>query len=204
MAVRDLLWACPLCRAPGAIRPAGRGERCSDCGTAFRRGRGARIVAVREGRSHDRPAGDWLRELGPPVVPDPRADGVVLGPEPVKVKVTRGQAPLSWRGNVLGWVEEYGPARRGTLTLHTTGLELAIDGAATRWTHDDVTGLQPASSSIQLGLHEQMVSIKFLEGSVRLWTRALADALRLHHRACGREVIELQPFVRTRVLEDAQ
>jgi hypothetical protein len=200
MPVRDLLWACPLCRAPGAIRPAGRTERCSACGAEYRRGRGARIVARRGHDTLDRPAGEWLRELGPPAVPAPAEDGLILGPDAVKVKFARRQQPLHWRTHMLGWVELYDPAQRGTLLLRTDGLRFAGDSGDRHWRPEHIKGLQPASSSIQLRLGDEMASVKFVDGSVRLWTRALIDMLRDHHRTCGREVVELQPCIRTRPL----
>ena len=198
MPVRDVLWACPLCRTTGAIRPQGRTERCASCGAGFRRGRGARILVRANGSVTERPTGDWLRDLGPPTPPEPGPDGVVLGPEAVRVKFTCGQEPLHWRGHTVGWVELYDKTRRGSLTLHENRLTLLLDDGPLAWSPEDVTGLQPASSSIQLRLGERMASFKFLEGSVRLWTAALMQVLRRHHDACGREIVELQPFVRTR------
>jgi hypothetical protein len=99
---------------------------------------------------------------------------------------------------MVGWFELYEPARRGTMLLRTDGLHLTIGSETRHWRPEQVTGLQPASSSIQLRLGAELASVKFVEGSVRLWTRALTDLLRRHHRACGREVIELQPCIRTR------
>ena len=198
MAVRDLLWGCPLCRVPGAIRPLGRRERCRACGAEFRRGRGARI-AVRAGElRHERGAAEWLAELGPVIAPSAGPDGLILGPEPVRVKVTTGQKPLHFGDQLLGWVETYGRVRPGILTLRTDGLHFQpARGQAALWRPDDVTGLQPASSSLQVGLRDVMASVRFLEGSVRLWTRAVSDLLHSHYRHHGREVVEFQPFIRT-------
>ena len=198
MPVRDVLWACPACRAKGDIRPRGRREVCRSCGAEFRRGRGARIIVRQNGASTDRATGEWLRELGPPIPPAAGPDGVVLGPEAVRVKFTDGQQPLQWRGHILGWVERYGRGLRGTLTLREDGLVLSIGGSELRWPAERITGLQPASSSIQLRMPDRMASFKFLEGSVRLWTAALTHVLRQYHEACGREILELQPFLRTR------
>jgi hypothetical protein len=204
MAVRDLLWGCPLCRAPGGIRPDGRRERCRACGAEFRRGRGSTIVAKIEGSSRVRSAGDWLSILGPVEAPRADADGLILGPERVRVKRSRRQNPLRYAGELLGWVELYDKAQRGTMSLRSDGLHFQPEeGPAVSWAPGDLTGLQPASSSLQLGLHREMASVKFLEGSVRLWTRALSDLLREHYRRSGRDVLELQPFVRTCILQGA-
>jgi hypothetical protein len=201
MAVRDLLWGCPLCRTPGGIRPHGRRERCHACGARFQRGRGVVIVAERGGLVLDRTAAEWIATLGPAQLPPAGNDGVILGPERVLVKVTRHQKALRFGRDLLGWVEVYGKPQRGTLTLLVTGLRFQPDGdSAVEWAPADLTGLQPASSAIQLGLHRQMASVRFVDGSVRLWTRALADLLRHHYRGRGQEVVELQPFIRTRAL----
>lgn len=201
MAVRDLLWGCPLCRAPGGIRPHGRRESCRSCGARFRRGHGVVIVAERGELVLERTAAEWIAALGPAQPPAPGPDGVILGPEPVLVKVTRKQKTLYFGGDLLGWVEVYEKAQRGILTLQVAGLRFQPDSGSTiEWGPGDLTGLQPASSAIQLGLHSQMASVRFVDGSVRLWTRALADVLRHHYQGLGREVVELQPFVRTRML----
>ena len=202
MAVRDLLWGCPLCRSPGAIRPDGRRERCRECGAEFRRGRGSTIVARIDRSTRVRSARDWLSILGPVQAPRADADGLILGPERVTVKQARHQNPLSYSGELLGWVEVYDKPQQGTMSLRVDGLHFRPDaGVGVHWRPGDLTGLQPASSSLQLGLHRQMASVKFLEGSVRLWTRALSDLLREHYRQSGRDVLELQPFVRTCIMQ---
>lgn len=201
MAVRDLLWGCPLCRAPDGIRPHGRAERCRACGARFRRGRGVVIVAERAGVVLERTAAEWTAMLGPVQTPDARPDGIILGPERVTVKITRNQKTLRFGGDLLGWVEVYGKARRGTMTLRVDGMLFQPDtGTRIEWAPGDLTGLQPASSALQLGLHRQMASVRFRDASVRLWTRALADLLRTYYHSLGREVVELQPVVRTRIL----
>lgn len=204
MAVRDLLWGCPLCRTPGGIRPDGRRERCRSCGAEFRRGRGSTIIARMDGSSRVRSAGDWLSTLGPVEAPQADADGLILGPERVSVKQSRQQNPLRYSGELLGWVEVYDKTQKGTMALRIDGLHFRPEGGAeVHWEPGDLTGLQPASSSLQLGLHRHMASVKFLEGSVRLWTRALSDLLREHYRRSGRDVVELQPFVRTCIMQGA-
>lgn len=201
MAVRDLLWGCPICRAAGAIRPDGRRERCRACEATFRRGRGATIVADRNGERQERSAADWVRLLGPVEAPLPQPDGLILGPDPVRVKLTATHRPLRFGSELLGWVESYHRAEAGTLSLGMDGLHFQrAMGDIVHWSPADLTGLQPASSSLQLGLRGRMASVKFLEGSVRLWTRAVSDLLRAWHLEQGRDVFEIQPYVRTRPL----
>ena len=198
MAVRDLLWGCPICHTAGSIRPQGKREVCRSCGAAFRRARGARILAAHGGTRQERDAADWLAILGPVRAPHPDATGVILGPEQVRVKLTRRQNPLHWGGELIGWVEDYTRTQPGTMTLVREGLHFQpLRGAELRWGAADLTGLQPASSTLQLGLHGRMASVKFVEGSVRLWTRALADLLQRYYLERGHDVLELQPCVRT-------
>lgn len=201
MPVRDLLWGCPICRTPGAIRPHGRRERCRTCAAAFRRGAGATILVASNGRRQQLPAAEWVRLLGPVEPPAPQPDGLVLGPEPVRVKTTARHRPLRFGDELLGWVEIYGKAEQGAMSLRVDGLLFEpAAGAAVHWSPADLSGLQPASSSLQLGLRGRMASVRFLEGSVRLWTRALSDTLRAWHHGQGLDVIEIQPHVRTRPL----
>ena len=204
MPVRDLLWGCPLCRTAGGIRPDGRRERCRSCGAGFRRGRGSTIIASMDGSTRMQSAAEWLSSLGPVQAPPPDADGLILGPEQVRVRHARRHNPLRYSGELLGWVEEYDRPRQGIMSLRVDGLHFQPQrGTALHWSPGEITGLQPASSSLQLGLHRQMASVKFLEGSVRLWTRALSDLLRDHYRRIGRDVLELQPFVRTCLTQEA-
>ncbi|HSJ09098.1 MAG TPA: hypothetical protein VK928_04270 [Longimicrobiales bacterium] len=114
------------------------------------------------------------------------------------MKSTNGQRPFYYGTGFMGWVETYGPATRGTLELRVDGLHLlATSGEAVHWAFDELTGIQPASSSLQLGFRTHMTAVKFLEGSVRLWTRALSDLLHEHYARRGLRVIQLQPHVRT-------
>jgi hypothetical protein len=204
MPVRDLLWACPICQTSGSIRPSAKREVCRSCGAAFRRSRGARILVEKDGTAQERPAGEWLAILGPVKAPAPDGEGRILGPERVRVKLTRGQKPLHWAGQLIGWVEDYTRAQPGTMTLRADGLHFQpVRGARVHWAPADLSGLQPASSSLQLGLHGRMASVRFIEGSVRLWTRGVSDLLQRHWRQRGREVLELQPCVRTCALRSA-
>lgn len=158
------------------------------------------IVAQRAGLTLERTAAQWVAELGPVPIPTAGPDGVILGPERVRVKVTRDQKPLRFGGDLLGWVEVYGKATRGSMTLYDRLLRFEPDrGNVIEWSPGDLTGLQPASSSLQLGSHQQMASVRFEDGSVRLWMKALSSAVSDHWARLGLELVELQPVVRTRV-----
>ncbi len=72
MAIRDLLWACPLCGAVDSIAPGRAGETCRACGVVFRRGKRSLIEVTRpDGARETRSAADWAARLpaqppGPP------------------------------------------------------------------------------------------------------------------------------------------
>lgn len=197
MAVRDLLWGCPFCGTGGRIRKRRRHEQCMECGARFHRGRGATIIGRSGGTERVGTAAEWLARLGPPRTPPTAPDGRILGPERVAVKSTTGQEPLRSGDAFLGWIETYGPTRKGMLELRADGLHFQPRrGAAEHWSFDLITGLQPASSAIQVGFRGHMTSVRFVEGSVRLWTHAVGGLLREHYRRDGMQVLELQPHIR--------
>src|SRR5687767_11522674 len=163
MAVRDLLWGCPFCKQPGRIRKSGWRERCLACNASFKRGRAATIVGESNGHRHVLSAAEWLERLGPVQVPAPDDAGRIVGPELVRVKSTTGQKRYCAGETFLGWIETYDRPRKGTLELRVDGLHFrAFDGSAEHWPVDRLTGLQPASSTIQLGFRTHMVAVKFL------------------------------------------
>ena len=197
MAVRDLFWGCPFCKAAGRIRKVRLREKCMECGATFQRGAAATIVGSHGRVSRVLSAAQWLEMLGPIRVPEPDEAGRILGPELVRVKRTTGQRQFYYGAAFLGWIETYDHPRAAQLELYTDGLHLRTrDGVEERWTLEQITGLQPASSTIQLGFRDHMVSIKFVEGSVRLWTAALSQLLHEFYERQGFEILVLQPHIR--------
>lgn len=197
MAIKDLFWACPLCQAVGALRSAGRHDRCAQCGASFRRGRGARIVAdTAAGARLEHEPAEWLRRIpasvngGPPV----------LGPERARVRVARAARPLRGRGELMGWIETFGPFRDGMIALAEEGLSFSGPGLTLHWPVDRITAVQPTSSALQVKARGQPVAgIRFLEGSVRLWEDRIQAAIRALWRRTGRgEIAEFQPCIRRR------
>ncbi|HUF49196.1 MAG TPA: hypothetical protein VMN60_00065 [Longimicrobiales bacterium] len=176
-----------------------RTERCLECGAAFRRGLKATIITrTTDGREETRPAAAWLEQLGPVRVPEPGPDGRMVGPERVRVRSTVGQKPFYYGRAFLGWIETYTPTRTGTMDVRADGLLFLPDrGPVEHWPIASITGLQPASATVQLGFRDHMTSIRFLEGSVRLWTRVLSAVLHEHWGRQGYHVLELQPHIRT-------
>jgi hypothetical protein len=155
------------------------------------------IVGNLDGREIVASAAEWLERLGPVLLPSPDARGGIIGPELVRMKRTTGQTRYYFGNSFLGWVETYDEPRKGVLELRSDGLHFsAFDGSTECWPIERITGLQPASSTIQLGLRGHMVSLKFIEGSVRLWTAALSSLIRAHYEREGYDVLVLQPHLR--------
>jgi hypothetical protein len=159
-----------------------------------RRGRGANIVVEVDGAPPlVRPAWEWCDRLPEPEVGD--------SAEPAGAAVLREAdraRPLRQGNELLGFVERFGPPAPGRLTLTADELRfLPEHGRARTWRLLDVTAVQPASSALQLKPRDQpVVTLRFLDCSVRLWERRIQDRMRTAFRAAGRgEIVEFQPRV---------
>lgn len=204
MAIRDLLWACPICGAVGGLRADGRVEACASCGTRFRRGEGASIVAERVGETpRCLPAAAWVDRL--PEIPtdfpsddDAPRQSRELHRDRVRARFATGFSVLRVRGAYLNRIERFGPDREGVLVLETDRLRFEpVDGTVESWHFDDLTAIQPSSSTLQIKARgREVVSFRFPDGSARYWEERLAAALRRHYRETGRgEIVEFQPRI---------
>ncbi|HEX6940053.1 MAG TPA: hypothetical protein VF158_11630 [Longimicrobiales bacterium] len=205
MAIRDLLWACPLCGTEAGIRPARNGEACRACGARFRRGRGATIIAEPpDGAPRVLPAAAWADML--PAIEDSVRFREAGGAGPlhrarVHARVAAGAAVVRLRGTYLNRIERFGPPRDGELLLRADRLQFIPDGGpAEEWDFDAVTAVQPSSSTLQVKARGRpVISFRFPDDSARYWEELLCAALRRHYRAAGRgEIIEFQPRIATR------
>lgn len=222
MAIRDLLWACPVCSSFAGIRPQRKDETCAECGTVYRRGHGANIEAWPPDRESvvRRPI-DWVERLPPiPLATYEAADGKQMITTKVElefdappgenafvrrdhaiVRVAEGEDDIRKGQEFLGRMERLGEKRPGMLVLETTQVCFLDDDGSTRsWALDDLTGIQPSSSTLQLKTRGQpVVSIRFPQGSVRLWEELIQTILRHRYKEQGRgEIIEFQPRITTR------
>lgn len=206
MAIRDLLWACPLCGTEGGLRPAGKREVCRGCGATFRRGRGASIVAEgSDGTRHVRSGAEWADRL-------PRIEEYVERLEPqgpdgallrsrARARTATGESVIRFGSIYMNRIERFGPPKEGVLELHGDRVRFTPDaGEAEEWTFDEITAVQPSSSTLQIKARRRpVVSFRFPEDSARFWEEVLCTALRRHYRAAGRgEIIEFQPRIATR------
>lgn len=206
MAIRDLLWACPLCGAEESLRPHDGGEACRPCGATFRRGRGAEIAAVPPGGGAPivRHAAEWVRTLPPVRLPGEGEEGggeTLYRRARVEARFATGYTPVRRGRLFLGRVERFGPARAGTLELTSHALAFAPEGGAPcRWPLEEIRAVQPSSGVLQIRPRgEPVVTFRFVEGSVRLWQELIEAALRRFYRRTGRgEIVEFQPRICTR------
>lgn len=196
MAIRDLLWVCPLCHTTGGLRPVRRADRCANCATLFRRGKGAEIVAVQPSGAVTRlPAREWLERI-PPV--DPADQPTELGPERVFLRTVVRMEPVHQNTELIGWFERFGPKRPGTLHLLTDRLRFDGEGGAVEWPLDRLTAVQPTSSALQIkARNTQVAAFRFIDGSLRLWDTGIQEAVRRTWRNAGRgEILEFLPRIR--------
>lgn len=194
MAMRDLLWRCPCC-ARGSLATTKGGERCGACGTLFRRGRGAEIVARRpDGRSETRSGRAWLDALGE-VPPMPGE----AGPVAAVLRAARpDMRPVHYDGELIGWVERYGDRVPGTITLTDEAIVFRSDaGDETHIALDALKSIQPSSRTLVLGHgHGAAVTLEFPTSSIMRWEQLLQDAVKRRWRATGRgEVVSYQPRI---------
>ena len=198
MAIRDLLWACPVCRTFSSIRDGGRsGEVCTSCGTRFRRGSGATIQVTRPGGARQIRSPAELEDALPSFSEMPLENGR-LGPAPAIVRVVRSDMPIAFRGEYLGRAESFGPRISGTVTLDERTLAVGIPEAPMVWPIESITAVQPSSAAIQINSRiHPLASIRFVEQSVRLWEAALHDRIRHVYAGTGRgRVTQFHPRIR--------
>ncbi|HEX9107947.1 MAG TPA: hypothetical protein VF832_11980 [Longimicrobiales bacterium] len=218
MAIRDLLWACPLCGAVDGIKPAKDTERCTHCDTVFLRAGGSMIQAVgADGVTTTRPAGEWADML-PPEPPGPAAgregpagrEGVpspaaaderaspVWRSDRVFARFAVGEEAIRHHSVYLGMMERLAKPKEGTLTLTSDALRLKLDNGEVRvWPLEDVAALQASGRTVQVRPRRQpIVSFSFPDTSARLWDESIAAALKQCWRRLGRgEIIEFQPRI---------
>lgn len=211
MAITDLFWGCPQCGAFGSLRRRSREVNCSTCGAVFRRAAGAQIASnsPAQGREIIRSAAEWTDLLPAPERlvtgrEDPGAgrheEGGVRYRASVIARFAEGEQDVRRGSEFLGRIERLGPRIAGELRLHGDGLVFrGPDGTERRWHLDEITAVQPSSSTLQLKFRKQpVVSLRFETDSVRLWEALLEGALRRRYRELGLgEILEFQPRIVT-------
>jgi hypothetical protein len=200
MALSDLLWACPRCGTDRGIDDEGV---CRACGTRFRRGPGAEIVATDpNGRDTVRPAWEWVNDL-----PDPSA---LFDADPAGAcrtahasgRTVEADSSVFGETGYLNRVERFGDPRPVDLTLHRDRLVLAWEGEGETEVVplEQVTAVQASSSKLQIKARGRpLVMFRLADDSVYLWELLLHAALRDFYGRTGRgEIMEFQPRISVR------
>ena len=184
MAIHRLLWGCPVC-GEGSLTAE---DACGRCGTRFRRGRGAEIVATGPSGREARPAAEWLDRLPAPAP---------AGREAIRWRLLETDVePIRYAGDLIGWVERCGAWYRGTFELD--GESLRIGGEVARVVPlEDLAGVQPVSGGLVLRQRDgQVLDIRFDAASVLRWEHLVHDALRRRWAVLGRgDIVEFQPRI---------
>lgn len=204
MAISDLLWACPECGQDRGLEPHKPGFRCRACGTLYRRGKGASIVARRpNGSEVVRQPADWLDRLPDlqTIVRQGDSGDEVVRAARVRAARATGTDTVHGETGYLNRIEIWGEESPGTLQVRPDRLVFVADAARTpeEWPLDTVTAVQASSSTLQINRRgAALVSFRFLDDSIFLWEELLHAVLRDFYRRTGRgEILEFQPRVVT-------
>jgi len=203
MPIKDLLWACPVCHQIESIAADGR---CAACGARFSRGRGARIRAVTAEGTEELHPREWLAHLPwPDLDCEGRALPAGLLPpfrQAAQLRIANAELPLRRGAELLGFIEKFGAPEKGELELTDSHMSFQ-PGQGSRsqagWSAllSELTAIQPSSSSIQLkGRGKPVVSVRFPDGSLRLWEQRLQYCVRRAYEKAGQGTIsEFQPVI---------
>lgn len=205
MPLRTLLYRCPRC---GQDPVEGRKDRvrCPSCGSVFRRmgsRRGIRVEAPEE-KPNEVLASRLLEAIAVRGGPLPAArdeDGRIDYRARVSVRRAGGEEVIRHGGEVLGFVESFGPPRAGVLRVTDEALELTRDEVPrARWNLMDLQAVQASSSSLQIyTAARDLVQFRFESDSALRWQELLHAVLRKAYREAGRsEIVEFQPRISTR------
>jgi hypothetical protein len=134
--------------------------------------------------------------LLPPIEGPPESSG--LPPQSVIVRWANPPRPVRHRGRLLGWAESFGPQVIGKASVDSQAFMLFLDRDVLTWPLEDITAVQPSSATLQIhgGAH-RLVSVRFLEDSVRRWEAVLHRTIQNRVRQLGRgEVAQFHPRIR--------
>ncbi|MEJ2217084.1 MAG: hypothetical protein P8099_10765 [Gemmatimonadota bacterium] len=205
MPITDLFWACPVCGARDGLQHGregeGKGARCHECGSRFRRVQGARIEVLRpDGRRETASVARWLDRL-PPV-------SQLLGERPIRqaratLRIAEAERVIREGRRYLNRIEIFGKPDDGTLRLRPDAVIFRPDRQGSddlTWPFEGLTAIQPSSHTLQLKARDRPVaSLHFASDSVRLWEELLMHAVRDFYRRTGRgDVVEFQPRISVR------
>jgi hypothetical protein len=195
MAIHYLLYACVECGREGGIKPGEKGEEvCERCHTRYARVNQADIRCEPPNQPavvHS--AAEWLDLL--------HEQGLhrLLGRSAqVVVRIADKYRPYRHAGVYLGEIEQLGEPMTGTLTVDQEAVRFTAEGGASFvWPLDELTAVQPSSTSLQLKIRRgPIIALKFPGNSPLLWEERIRYAVQARYTAKGLgEIIEYQPRI---------
>jgi hypothetical protein len=195
MALTDLLYRCPACGAD-PLEGKGAMAHCADCGTTFDASTPGGVLVTAGSLRTRVPAAELLEKLSKQ--PRPAHSSAELASR-ATLRETTGEVPLRYRGRLLGFREEFGPAVDGSVRLDGESLRFnPTTGADRRWDLAEVRAVQGASSTLQVSLvGGQVLLFRFADSSPLRWEEELHTTLRKLWTRLGRgDIEEFQPWIR--------
>ena len=201
MPLKHFLYRCPRCEQD-PLEGAGDRAWCRACGFAFARGgEGGRIRLTH-------PSGAVEEVFGHTLAAGMEPGDVEKGKGPsrkARVSVRRAagrEGPVRHAGEVVGFAEELGEPREGSLEITSRALIL-WDGEdegrppMDQWALADIRAVQTTSSALQVSpATGGVVLFRFEDDSPRRWEELLHRRLREGFRKEGRgEILEFQPRI---------
>jgi hypothetical protein len=181
----------------------GKGARasCQSCGAVFEvDSRRQGILYRSQGVERLLPASELVQGvIGADGSTGPAGQGGLPWEAEASMREATDQDPIRFRGELLGFVERFGPPSVGVLTLAEDSLRFRPKGRGTirNWPLGQMRAVQASSSSIQITLGRgRLVSLRLAKDSTRRWELGLCEALRRHwvEQGWGR-IIEFQPRI---------
>ncbi len=205
MALTDLLYRCPRC---GHDPLPGRGDEaaCPSCGVRILRSDRQTHALVTLPGSEPAELDLSLLTAAIEALGGALPEGHPEGDRPIRearvwMQEAATEAPVSWSGDVLGFVEQFGERVEGVLRVTADRVTFQADsGDARVWHLDDLKALQMSSSKVQLRTSAVgLVQFRFHDDSARRWESLLRTLVAERWRRAGRgEIVEFQPRISTR------
>jgi len=209
MPISHFIYRCPSC-GHEPMRQRRGAAHCDACAQSYLPGKGRGMILVMHGRAavHEVPAWEVARAVdagglaggaGAPDQAESRVESETVEAE-VEFRQAFQETPLYRKGTLVGFVEERGPRRAGSLIINTSGLVFrGRDGMEWRSTFLDLRAIQASSSSVQVSpVSGGVITLRFLADSPRRWEDLLKSEIRSAWRSAGRgEIVEFQPRIRT-------
>jgi len=157
-------------------------------------------VFTDSGKSYEIPGADLVAamgDLGGPLTVATGEDGALCYQADVDVQYSGHERPVWFRGELVGFAEKLGEARRGSLVLEEETLAFHSPEVLREWPLMELRAVQTSSSALQISpVGGGLVQFRFLADSPKRWEDLLRHALKAAYKKRGRgEILEFQPRI---------